>query len=835
MKHFCTPALLALEIFTLLSAAMPAAAADRLFPENLPALEWIQFQSPGFKGPAAGMIFDAAHPACCGVALGALGTGALDIQTDGVFGFGSMFPAPTRQIPFLQGTKRNPQLLRPFLGISMGGQTWLLATQKYIEGGRLQGCYEPGNALERKFKDNPQSMALWQADLPQIVNIKGVKDIHYWGHYPVADLQYVTDAPLEVAMRAWSPFIPGDAPASNIPGAVFEIHLANTSSQIQKGTLAFSFPGIEGTDPAFDSFKRTEIKKPFEAMMVSTPGGEFSYALAALGAKPVRFGGGLASAPEAWSKIDHDLPSGTAKDSSGSVGVDFDLKAGESQTIRLLLAWYARHFRGGIYEEIKGFDGPWGAGPWKIPRRDRKEGILYTFHYTRNHGDALDVARHLAASHEQLLNRVLAWQEAIYSSPHIPVWLRDCLVNNLNLIAKTSVWASPAAEFEDWSYPHGPFGLNESPRSCSIIGCIASNWYGQIPITYFFPELDRMILRNYKAYMRGDGAIPFLYPTSDFTQPNYEWQIGLNGPCFVDLVDRLWLRLGDDEVLREFYPAVKKATIFTINLVPGPEGIISIPRDGSGQLWWEHTPAYGMVTQYGGVHLAMIKMAERMAKAAGDEEFLKQCQERFKQGSEALEDQMWHGSYYLLYRDPKYRKEGYTPPKNLLNYESTHSEKSELIMASQLDGEWMARFHGLGSVFRADRIPMVLETVRKTCVTPYGFAGFASPLEGAKLEAYGTFAAENHIVAMTYMYHGQADFGLELVRKFMDNVVRRQRHAWDLPNMITCDTGERFFGTDYFQNMMLWCVPAAMEIGDLARVCARGKLVDRVLQAARQR
>ena len=58
-------------------------------------------------------------------------------------------------------------------------------------------------------------------------NDKIAESIDYWGHYPIVDMQYKTDAPVEVGLRAWAPFIPGDAKTSNTPGAVFEVHLKN--------------------------------------------------------------------------------------------------------------------------------------------------------------------------------------------------------------------------------------------------------------------------------------------------------------------------------------------------------------------------------------------------------------------------------------------------------------------------------------------------------------------------------------------------------------------------------------------------------------------------------
>jgi hypothetical protein len=49
--------------------------------------------------------------------------------------------------------------------------------------------------------------------------------------------------------------------------------------------------------------------------------------------------------------------------------------------------------------------------------------------------------------------------------------------------------------------------------------------------------------------------------------------------------------------------------------------------------------------------------------------------------------------------------------------------------------------------------------------------------------------------------------------------------------MLYGDTGERTFGTDYYQNMMLWALPAALAGTDLRGPCAPGGLVARLLAA----
>jgi len=352
-------------------------------------------------------------------------------------------------------------------------------------------------------------------------------------------------------------------------------------------------------------------------MQVETP--RSKYAVAVLDAGAVRFGGNLSQGGTAWSQIATQLPPTPKPEPGTSAAVEFHLEPGEAKTVRFVLAWYITDWLGGAYEEIKHFDETWVKNEYTLSRTDRHARSTYYPEYTQRYAGPLDVVREIAVNHQALLERILAWQQEIYATQELPVWLRSALVNNLSQFAEDSLWAAPKDELAEWAAPLGAFQMTECPRTCAIVGCIASNYYGDLPITYFFPELERQILRGYVAYMREDGAVPFLYPPKDFTKPAFEWQIGLNGACFADLVHRLWLRTDDDSVISEFYPAVKKNTQFTVNLAPGERGIISFHREGPGQEWWEHTPVFGMVTHLAGVRMAQLRFAERMARSQGEQ------------------------------------------------------------------------------------------------------------------------------------------------------------------------------------------------------------------------
>lgn len=101
---------------------------------------------------------------------------------------------------------------------------------------------------------------------------------------------------------------------------------------------------------------------------------------------------------------------------------------------------------------------------------------------------------------------------------------------------------------------------------------------------------------------------------------------------------------------------------------------------------------------------------------------------------------------------------------------------------------------------------------------------------------YSYFPPEALMLAMNYMYEDQVPFGLELARKMWFNIVCEQGYTWDVPNIMRgdTDTGERVFGTDYYQDMIIWSMPAAIEKKDVAWPMRPGGLVDRMLKAAKR-
>lgn len=859
-------------------------AKDSLFPTNLPELQWVQFPAAGFSKPICGVIYRTGKAPCCGVGLGGISTGCLDIDAHGVYGFSSLFNPYSAISDWVKYTRNkevarlkaeSPNLMprkmprpEPILALAVGGATWALASQEFIEGGEIPWCTEPNDFFCREEKPK-QDFVL----CPAIEGVRPAKEIHYWGHYPVLDIEYETDAPVSVGMRAWAPFIPGDAAASNIPAILFEVHVRNTSAEQRSGTIAFNFPGPDTQEAMATEFTRRLIKEDFYGLEVRSLGG-VGYILGVISEEKVRFGGGLmptrntwGKPGESWAKIANELPQPLSResqgirlyeDSSASAAVDFSLSRGAQKTIRFLLAWYAPVWKGNAIEQSgrirnagdERMDDRWTASKWAGTQN------TFTHMYAARYDGALDVARRIAVDHASLLKRIISWQSVLYSEEKLPVWLRDSLINSLEVIAEDSLWAQAKLPLGDWAFPGGAFVMQESPRGCPQTGVIPCDWLGNYPLVFFFPELALSQLRQYKAYQLEDGEVPLRLgiqgDLQDMATPGYFWHVSMNGMEYADMVDRLWQRTGDDQILEEFYDSVKQCNTFTMNLCKkGCGSVISI-ADRGGSLGMEHCKWRGMIGMLAGFRLAQLRIVERMARHMGDENYVEQCKKWYASGSKALEEELWTGTHYM----------------NFYNKET--GEKSEEVVCQLLDGQCIAKLHGLEGVFQSDRVKTTLETIKRcnmsiapevgpimftepdgsllpselveekgpkdaevTIANPPGHPAFR---ETKVLTLYGSKAVMPTwapMLYMTYMYEGQLEFGLESAKKTWENMIIRQRHPWDPCPIHRADTGGRSCGTDYYQSCLLWALPAAIANENLATHCRRGGLLDRIIRAGR--
>jgi len=757
-----------------------------LFPTSLPASQWVELKAAGFPHPVPGVIYRGASSKE-GVPLGGLGTGFMYLQTDGTLDYYStIFNAFLEQDVICRKREEGeetghlveeelPTLRKPFLGLAVGGKTWVMSLQKV-----------PG--------------------------VERAKDIHYWGHYPVADVEYQTEAPVGVSLRAWTPFFPGDEAGSNTPGSIFQVQLHNGSNTTQTGRLGFSFHGPRQEEIAFQegnvksrsvpaalSYQREKVKGSFTGLVVGTKWGNklYSYALGVIGTKDVEVGGELAG--NGWNALSGTLPTPSVSDPGASIAVDFSLKPGETKTIPFVLGWYAPVWNG-------------------MFREANLTGYEYSNMYAGRFHSAGEVAEWLAGNHESLLQRILAWQTVIYSEQDLPGWLQDSLVNVLATLIQQAFWVT-STNPKHWWGSEGGFATNESRLCCPQMSCIANDEFADWPLDIFFPKLARNKLRQYKHYQKANGQVPSIlgFGMEPDLPTLYDQLLSIDGQVYAQKVDRHWQVTGDDSMLKEFYPSVKAQMKF----------MFTVDRDGDGLPDADHGEYYDMWHMVGAaIHvstywLATLRIVERMAEKVGDQAFAEECQGWYKKGYQSIERELWNpkvGSY-LLYNQPATGK------------------YSDTVLSDQLIGQYFVHLHGLPPILPKDRVDTVLATLWRINLKPFGIRIALRPDGSDDNQGYwlSTNTCPSYatiIPASLQIYEGDPAKGLDLMHRTWSKLVLDLKMGWNMPPMLNA-LGELKLGLQYYHNTMLWTIPLTVLGQTLKSSSAPGGLAYRTVLAAR--
>ena len=803
---------------------------NRLFAADLKGAQWNTFQAAGYAKEVSGICYrtksagyfscyvDRPFP-CSGMPLGGIDTGALYLEPSGVLGYSSIFN---------HLTPIGGPLNVPYMGLASGGRTWTF-----------------GTAQTKNYAGNNRATMGLKV-------LGSMQESEYWGHYPIADIEYKSDAPVQVGLRCWSPFIPGDSKASNTPGAVFEAHLRNTGPSAQKGCLLFNFPGFanhasKDTSIGWPDMPMKPVMPAARVTRRSVPSGlsgtwvenepwGMSYVLAAIGESRVRTGGSLGLDGGTWNAAEQNLPSiSTDDDGSSSLAIAYDIAAGESKIIRVILAWFAPEWEG---------NGNPGTGGSRIstyaPEGETLSttGKRFTHMYASRFADAGEVASYLARNHEQLLARVITWQSAIYEEETLPGWLADSLINALYYFAPCSLWAQAKDPIGDWCKPEdGLFALEESPRACPHMSTLSNVGMQGPTLSFFFPDCAVSLLRAIRSTQRENGDVAQLMGRwADPANPmSYDYQEVVSGFCYVSAAYLHWKITGDEAFMREFYPSVKKALEYSFTQRPdlGPAQIIAMPPKRTHAWndieWFEDRSMYGFVTHPGGLRIAGAEMLKAWAQTMGDGDEVRRMDEFIKAGKDALQKYLWRGDHYLVYQD------------------STTGKELDAFYSPQLNGQYWARFCGLPEVFPRENVSRVLRTLRqKVCsLSKLGMPPIYALPDGSLWTAdktgylTGEYVYTNHQViwnALTFIYEGQRNFGLELLRKNLALNYLTWGYTWDGPNCHSAggDTGEVNYGWDYWFNWSIWNAPAAMLNKDITALTQPGGLVHRVLEAGKQ-
>lgn len=696
------------------------------------------FHVEGLANPASGTVYPGGSLEQGGMPLGGIGTGYLCVDTDGRFGKSSIFnrfPSPLN-------------IGQPFLSVTFGDREFVVATPKD--------------------------------------GVGDAKAVHYFGHYPVMDARFEFDAPFGVEVRAYAPFIPGDAVESNTPAAIFEVSVTNHSPAPQTTAALFRPRGFpEGT------------LSPFAEN--GWVGQQVSHAPVERMPEPVRHTYAIAA------ENGNALPS----ESGTGLSVEWSLNPGERKTARFVLAWHQPHLRDGS---------------------NRVEKHLYAERFP----DAMTVALRAAAQREDWLRRILAWQDVIYRAG-MPDWLKETLVNAPYALAKNSLWLATTRP-DDWWGQEGLFLVNESFATCAVTETMPCRFFGHWPALFFFPELELSTLKAIRYFQLNGGEPPFCLGLGfGIRDPRYHCQHTCGAGEYAQMIYRYYLRTGDEAFFKDFWESARDAISFMLSLDKDQDGLIEDhPHAFPGETFpannpLDNWPWYGASSYTAGKGLAALTCGIKMAEMMGDQALSQQWRETLKKGQQSYEEKLWTGEFYRTYNDP------------------ATGRRNDSCFSAQLSGIWCTRVLGLEDALPVERVAKALETVARLNIpaSPFGMVDAVYPDGTLCVEGGGSgipdtcwsrdiFIQCNATAAMVYLYCGNAADGERAAKEMLDTIFRGP-HAmpWSQPCAVSSKTGGTAHGHDYYDHMVVWSYPLAFARQNIREACVPGGLIQNILDAAR--
>ncbi|MBI9061491.1 MAG: hypothetical protein JEZ14_05850 [Marinilabiliaceae bacterium] len=601
-----------------------------------------------------------------------------------------------------------------YIGMPVGG---ICAGQVYL-GGDGQLWYwdifnvarlNPGNEGGHRFYINPQAqdqffkngfgLTIRQGDRVHMrsLNNKGFADINFEGEYPVGKVYYKDSSlPVSASLKAYSPFIPGDADNSGLPVTVMEFTVSNTSNKeveielsgwLQNMACYLSGKGKEGShvnviDNSKDYARLVcEGDKRYQEQLADW--GSMSLTLIGEGEAYARANcdngmniyRGAKESKMASAKLGDELV--------GSVSGKAILKKGESKTFTFVLSWY--------FPNIHLWD---GAHHWK-----NLENLRH--YYSSKFTDAADVSNYVVKNN-WLLETTKEWNQT-WNNSSLPQWFLDRTFTNVSTLATTA-----CVRFDD---------LTDDPDNEGRFYTMEGVYMGEGTCTHVFHYEQAMgrVFPNLARQLREQIDLGLSYKKSGVIGYRGEFSglgahdgrgYAVDGHAgTVMRIYREHTMASDNSFLKNNWSKIRKSIQYMIDQDKAKTGkadgiLEGIQYNTLDRMW------YGKITWISGLYAAALRAGAEMACDMGDKRFERTCRSIAAKAYKNISNELFNGEYFIQETDPEHPE---APNTNI----GCHTD--------QLLGQYWASQMGLGSIVDEEKVQVALQSVMKyNFVDSYG-------------------------------------------------------------------------------------------------------------------
>ncbi|MDD5704326.1 MAG: GH116 family glycosyl-hydrolase [Kiritimatiellae bacterium] len=525
-----------------------------------------------------------------------------------------------------------------------------------------------------------------------------VRETAFRGTYPLAGIEYRDPSlPVEVALEAFSPFIPHNSEDSGLPAVLFNFTLHNPTRRPLTGTLLSLCCNPVGNGGlahprASMAVNRTVRTRDYAGLRFAAegiPAGDL-----ANGAMMwLSLGSPVTTVPYLeWMDLDDfwrhfEQTAGLeayprrmyARERRkpgygwfGALGTPFRLRAGERRTLTLALCWHFPNLRGALRCS-----------------REQEEGTLLGRAYGRRFRGVDEVAGYVSRHRSRLERATRLFRDTLFAST-LPDGALDAVSANMAILASTTVMRG--ADGRIYAFEGSSRDSGSCPMNCTHV------WNYEQTLAHLFPDLERTMREaDFTVQQYPDGRIEDRYyqpPVCDRRRPVSHESLDGHLGCILKLY-REHLRDSDARFLRRHYPAMLRAMDHAVRKYDPKE--TGVPH---GRQYTTFDCAFwGPNTFIGSYYLAALRAVEESARRMGDEARAAWAHKLYLKGRKLQEAKLFNGEYFVQGRQP-----GRPDDLSIRDYTGG-------CLTDQLLGQWWADLLNLGDLYAPGKVTAALRAI----------------------------------------------------------------------------------------------------------------------------
>ena len=499
-------------------------------------------------------------------------------------------------------------------------------------------------------------------------------EIIFEATYPVATITYIDKKlPLQIKLKAFSPFIPGDAYNSGLPATIQSISIKNLSKDnisvdiigwLENKMLQYSAKqknDFNRVNKLFDSEGckgiTLECHMENEELAKAADYGNMAFATLAKNATCISDlslkGDQLTPSIKDFITVSENMP-------IAAITTSHILKSHQEATADFIISWYTPNI----------------SFPDKQPNQGMTvQGADFHF-YTKDFSNATAVAEYIANKFTFLQQQTFLWKKTWYDST-LPWWFLERTFLNISTLATTTTHRFQSGRFYAWE------GVGCCHGTCTHV-----YQYAQA-MSRIFPELERDERERVDLGIGFDDATGMIRIRGEKTGPSIDGQAGT-----VLRIYREYLMSKDGSILKNNWDKIKKAVVFVMQQDKNKDGMLDTPMENTLDALWS-----GEIAWLVGLCIAGVRAGQAMAEEMNDTAFASECRDYVEKGRKNMEKFLFNGEYFIHRPDPKEGKKG------VGSYNTCHID--------QVYGQAWAWQVGLGRVLDKEKTMSALKALWK--------------------------------------------------------------------------------------------------------------------------